>query len=55
MKKNAKQVMQKDAVLNWMNNKWQQGIDKNGEVIITAGAGDIDTLVLPLKNIGEQF
>lgn len=39
-----KKVLQKADVLNWIKNN-------NTELLITAGAGDIDTLVEPIKNI----
>ena len=46
-----KEIVEKSDLLNWMQ-KHQQSIDKQfGEVIITAGAGDIDTLLQPLKEI----
>jgi UDP-N-acetylmuramate--alanine ligase len=50
-----KSIVEKGNVAQWMKN-YMQTIDKEfGEVIITAGAGDIDTLVAPLKNIIEQI
>jgi UDP-N-acetylmuramate--alanine ligase len=49
-----KQVMQKQALLEWAQ-EYIKNIDKEfGEVIITAGAGDIDALVQPLKTIFEK-
>lgn len=46
-----KEIVEKDRLVKWMN-EYQQNIDKEfGEVIITAGAGDIDTLLQPLKQI----
>ncbi len=47
------QVLDKEALLQWMR-EYIKTIDKEfGEVIITAGAGDIDMLVQPLKKIIE--
>ena len=44
MKINNKQVLDKTAVLEWIK-------DNKTELLITAGAGDIDTLVEPIKKI----
>ena len=47
-----KQILEKDAFLNWME---AHRPDKEfGEVIVMAGAGDIDALVLPVKQILEN-
>jgi UDP-N-acetylmuramate--alanine ligase len=46
-----KEVVEKSELINWMK-RYAPKIDKEfGEVIITAGAGDIDTLLQPLKEI----
>lgn len=44
MKINNKQVLDKEEVLGWVKNS-------KTELLITAGAGDIDTLVEPIKKI----
>jgi UDP-N-acetylmuramate--alanine ligase len=45
-------VLTKEDVLAWASEKvWDKEF---GEVLVTAGAGDIDTLVQPLKQIIEQ-
>lgn len=44
MKNNNKCVLDKDEVLDWIKNN-------KTELLITAGAGDIDSLVEPIKNI----
>jgi UDP-N-acetylmuramate--alanine ligase len=44
MKNNNKMILEKDALLNWVENN-------RTELLITAGAGDIDTLVEPIKQI----
>ena len=44
MKNNNKMVLDKTELLDWVKN------NKN-ELLITAGAGDIDTLVEPIKDI----
>lgn len=47
-------IVAKESLLDWMSN-YVRNINKEfGEVIITAGAGDIDTLVQPLKAIIES-
>ncbi|MBD0331493.1 MAG: UDP-N-acetylmuramate--L-alanine ligase [Chitinophagaceae bacterium] len=49
-----KRLTEKEELLRWME-KHVNEIDKEfGEVIITAGAGDIDALVQPLKQIIER-
>lgn len=51
--RDAKSIVPKEELGNWMA-QYAQNIDKEfGEVIITAGAGDIDTLVAPVKTILE--
>lgn len=48
------EVVPKEEVLAWMQ-EYVKTIDKEfGEVIVIAGAGDIDTLVQPLKKIIEN-
>lgn len=43
-------VIAKEELLNWMENEYAKTINKEfGEILITAGAGDIDTLVQPFK------
>jgi UDP-N-acetylmuramate--alanine ligase len=44
IEKENKKILSKDEVLEWVKNN-------KTEVLITAGAGDIDTLVQPIKNI----
>jgi UDP-N-acetylmuramate--alanine ligase len=52
--KGDKQLLNKEALLEWAT-QYVKGIDKEfGEVIVTAGAGDIDQLVQPLKQIIEK-
>ena len=49
-----KQVVEKDALLEWAQQYVKEFDKEFGEVIITAGAGDIDALVQPLKKIIEK-
>jgi UDP-N-acetylmuramate--alanine ligase len=45
------EIVQKDELVHWMKS-YSNNIDKEfGEVIITAGAGDIDTLLSALKTV----
>ncbi len=47
-----KKLMTKDEVLKYVEEKIMPGLNKEfGEVIITAGAGDIDGLIEPIKEI----
>jgi len=51
MKNNNKQVLEKEELMNWIANDYGATLNKEfGEVLITAGAGDIDVLVEPIKN-----
>jgi UDP-N-acetylmuramate--alanine ligase len=56
MKNERKQIVAKENLLNWIQNNYIKNINKEfGEVLITAGAGDIDTLVEPIKEILENI
>lgn len=54
MKNKQKSVKTKSELMDWISNvfgkKWKKG---DRELLITAGAGDIDTLVEPIKKIIE--
>jgi UDP-N-acetylmuramate--alanine ligase len=52
MKKEHKKVMDKQEVLSWIKQGFSKTVNKDfGEVLITAGAGDIDTLVEPIREL----
>ena len=52
MKNENKSVMTKKELMNWMKNDFSKTVNKDfGEIIITAGAGDIDTLIEPIKEV----
>ena len=54
IKKENKKVMTKDELMNWIKNDYSKSFNKDsGELLITAGAGDIDMLVAPIKAILE--
>ncbi len=51
MRNENKQVLEKEELMNWIANDYGATLNKEfGEVLITAGAGDIDVLVEPIKN-----
>jgi UDP-N-acetylmuramate--alanine ligase len=52
MKNNYKHLLNKEAVLNWIKDKYDQN---KPNLLITAGAGDIDQLVQPVKEILEKM
>jgi len=55
IKREDKLVVTKEGLMNWMS-EHVKNIDKEfGEVIVMAGAGDIDALVNPVKKILEQL
>src|SRR4029079_8697823 len=55
MKNDQKRVMTKEQFMNWIKNDYVKKIDMEfGEVLITAGAGDIDMLIEPIKKILTQ-
>ncbi len=52
MKSEDKRVMTKEELLTWVKKDYVVNINKEfGEILLTAGAGDIDMLVEPIKNI----
>jgi UDP-N-acetylmuramate--alanine ligase len=50
MKKNNKMVLDKEGVKAWIKNDFK----KQGKVLVTAGAGDIDLLVEPIKKLLQK-
>ena len=56
MKNENKKIVAKSDLLAWVQKNYVKNIDQEfGEVLITAGAGDIDTLVEPIKEILENI
>jgi UDP-N-acetylmuramate--alanine ligase len=52
MKNDHKRVMSKEELKKWVENDFLKTMNKDvGEVLITAGAGDIDGMVEPIKQI----
>jgi UDP-N-acetylmuramate--alanine ligase len=55
MKIDDRSVMSKNALLEWIKEEYAPTVNKEfGEVLITAGAGDIDMLVEPINEILEK-
>ena len=56
MKNENKKVLSKVELLKWIANDYSKNINTEfGEVLIVAGAGDIDMMVGPIKEILEQI
>jgi UDP-N-acetylmuramate--alanine ligase len=52
MKSDHKRVMTKEEVMNWVTNDFSKKANKEfGELLIMAGAGDIDTMVKPVGDV----
>lgn len=52
MKNENKRVMEKQQLLDWIKNEYKKEInDEFGNLLITAGAGDIDTLLTPIREL----
>lgn len=50
MKNEYKKVMTKTDLMNWVKNNYLKAMNREfGEILITAGAGDIDMMVEPIK------
>ena len=56
MKNENKRVMTKEELLNWIKNNYSKNVNTEfGGVLITAGAGDIDMMVEPIKMLVENL
>ena len=56
MENDNRSVMAKSALLDWIKEEYVPNVNKEfGEILITAGAGDIDTLIEPIKNELKQI
>lgn len=50
MKNEYKKIMSKEGLMEWIKNSYSKKVNiEFGEILITAGAGDIDMLVEPIK------
>lgn len=51
-----KTVLSKEALMQWIENGFSKKLNKEfGEILITAGAGDIDMMVEPIKKILKEI
>ncbi|MFT3825230.1 MAG: UDP-N-acetylmuramate--L-alanine ligase [Chitinophagaceae bacterium] len=50
----GKKILGKEELLNWIQKEYVPSLQQNGGLLITAGAGDIDALVLPIRNMIEN-
>ena len=51
MNMERKKVMTSEELMKWMRSDFSKTLNKEfGEILITAGAGDIDMIVEPIKN-----
>jgi UDP-N-acetylmuramate--alanine ligase len=56
MKIESKKVTSKDDLLQWIKNDYVKNVNAEfGQVLITAGAGDIDMMVEPIKEILKKL
>lgn len=56
MKQKNKRILSKKELLRWIENDFSDEIKTNAyQVLVTAGAGDIDSLVEPIKTILEKL
>jgi UDP-N-acetylmuramate--alanine ligase len=56
MKNDRKQVLTKEQLMDWIQNGFVKNSNREfGETLITAGAGDIDMLVEPIKKIVKEI
>jgi len=52
MKNANRRVLDKEELLTWIADDYKNSIDDEfGNLLITAGAGDIDTLLTPIKEL----
>lgn len=55
MKNVNSRVMTKEELMNWIKNGYVKRVNKEfGEILITAGAGDIDMLIEPIKELIKE-
>jgi UDP-N-acetylmuramate--alanine ligase len=56
MNSENKVVVEKQALIAHLKKAYLPAIDNEfGEVLITAGAGDIDTMINPIKDMVEDY
>jgi UDP-N-acetylmuramate--alanine ligase len=56
MKNENRKLLHKEELMSWIERDYAKNINTEfGEVLITAGAGDIDMMVEPIKTIMERI
>jgi len=56
MKNENRRIMNKEQLIMWIKDDFSKNLNREfGEVLITAGAGDIDTLVEPIRTMFERI
>lgn len=56
MKNENKKIMTKEELIGWIQDDYSKNIKKEfGEVLITAGAGDIDMMIEPIRTMIERI
>jgi UDP-N-acetylmuramate--alanine ligase len=56
MKNDNKRLNSKDELMRWLKEEFAAAVNRDfGEVLITAGAGDIDMLVEPMKEALKEI
>jgi UDP-N-acetylmuramate--alanine ligase len=56
MKNVNRRLLQKEELMSWIERDYSKNINTEfGEVLITAGAGDIDMMVEPIRTIIERI
>jgi UDP-N-acetylmuramate--alanine ligase len=56
MKNENRRIMNKEQLIMWIKDDFSKNLNREfGEVLITAGAGDIDTLVEPIRTMIERI
>ncbi len=56
MKNENKRVMTKEQLMSWIQENYSKKVNKEfAELLITAGAGDIDTIVEPIRTVIEEI
>lgn len=56
MKNENRRLLQKEELMSWIERDYSKNINTEfGEVLITAGAGDIDMMVEPIRTIIERI
>ena len=56
MNLDRKSVKTKEVLMQWIEKEYAEKLNKEfGEILITAGAGDIDMMVEPIKKLLKEI